>query len=365
MKFIYDKFNLYEINTENQNMEIPLDAIYKTLSYNDVNQVKKFLNNLVSKRLDYSVLRNKHLLEGSICIFSSYNIYNTSLYLSFSSDFIQAQQANNVLFWLKINLFLFMEYEFSYNLYKFLILGNNNKNLKITMPYLKEILSVDNLYNRFYDFETKVLKNAVNDINTFSPFTLKYKKIKIGDYKNNRVHEIEFKLINKQVSFDTNYKFEIEQLLNYVKYDTQQLTFTYDLIFKYLHKHGFEYTKSNIDYTKQMHKKDFDRNLKRALLFDLAKYNKKIEFKKLLDIKKYYSAPFYMQTEISKQLNDLKLYDLYQSLLDSFFFNKIISLKDGEILVKEIDNYQLHVKYNHKQESEIQIYQIKVATKPI
>lgn len=58
---------------------------------------------------------------------------------------------------------------------------------------LKEILGIENLYSRFFDFEKRVLEPAKEDINTQTDLIIDYEKIKIG----RRIKKIKFTIIGQ------------------------------------------------------------------------------------------------------------------------------------------------------------------------
>lgn len=74
---------------------------------------------------------------------------------------------------------------------------NDYKNPHITIKELRRITDTENDYERFYDFERKVIKDSIKEINELTNLQVSYKKIKGGRY----IKEIVFSIEEKPKKF--------------------------------------------------------------------------------------------------------------------------------------------------------------------
>lgn len=361
LKFLFRKYNLMTSLEKSSILDnIAISDILKELKYKDILQLQKFLNNLQSKKINFSVCSDKNLIiSGSFFIFSSYIIVYNKVHFIFSREVSLARKSDTLFSLLRVDFLIFMGDEFSYNLYTYLISSRTVRNtIEISLMELKEILNTENKYERFFDFETKVLKKAVDDINLFSNIKLYYKKIKIGEFKNNRVDKILFTLNDKEnysESKNTDLNNNINKIIDIVRDDIKDFRAAYELVKNYINKRGFDYVLKNVIFTKKNFKVNIDQNLKKSLLLDLARSTSAIKETTLVNIQKKYSTPFLIHLEISSIFKKNNLDDEFQELLDSGFFNKLNVLKNGEILEKKFDNFNILVHYYTLQESLIKI----------
>ena len=137
--------------------------------------------------------------------------------------------------------------------------------------------------------------------------------------------------------------------------DIKDFRAAYELVKNYINKRGFDYVLKNVIFTKKNFKVNIDQNLKKSLLLDLARSTSAIKETTLVNIQKKYSTPFLIHLEISSIFKKNNLDDEFQELLDSGFFNKLNVLKNGEILEKKFDNFNILVHYYTLQESLIKI----------
>ena len=80
LKFLFIEFSLDQDFNKKEVLEIPLINLQHYLGYNDMKPLKKFLDNLLSKKVLYSISdKRKIIFTGNFCIFSSYNILFVSV----------------------------------------------------------------------------------------------------------------------------------------------------------------------------------------------------------------------------------------------------------------------------------------------
>ena len=361
LKFLFRKYNLMTYLEKSSILDnILIEDLLKELRYKEIHQIQKFLNNLQSKKINFSIYNDRNLiLSGSFSILSSYSIVYNKIILVFAREVSLGRKPDTLFSYLRIDFLIFMGDEFSYGLYTYLLSSRTLRNtIEISLTELKEILNAKDKYERFFDFETKVLKKAVDDINIFSDVKLQYRKIKIGEFKNNRVEKILFILDNRETysrSENSELNNNINNIIDIVRDDIRDFRSTYELIKNYIHKRGIEYVQNNVTFTKKNFKNNIDQNLKKSLLLDLAKSSSKGKETTLVNIQKKYSTPFLIHLEISSIFKKNHLDDEFQELLHSGFFNKLNILKNGEFLEKKFDSFSLSVHYYTLKESSIKI----------
>lgn len=360
LKFIFKKYNLMTILEKSSIVDnLSLYDILKELKYKDVSQLQKFLNNLLSKKINFNIYSDKKLVvSGSFPIFSSYSIVYDKINFTFTREVYLGRKPNTLFYLLRIDFLIFIGDELSYKLYTYLISSKTIRNTtEICLSELKEILNAKNKYERFFDFETKILKKAIDDINLFSNIKFQYKKIKTGEFKNNKVENILFtfndKEINSEIQENIDLNSTTNEILNTIKEDIKDFHSTYLLIKSYIRKRGVDYVQKNINYVKKHFKTNVEQNLKKSLFLDLAKSTSIKKEKTLVSIKRQYSTPFLIHLEISTIFKKNNLNIEFQELLDSGFFNKLNILKNNEILEKKFDTFNLYVHYYTLQESTI------------
>ena len=312
-----------------------------------------------SKKINFNIYSDKKLVvSGSFPIFSSYSIVYDKINFTFTREVYLGRKPNTLFYLLRIDFLIFIGDELSYKLYTYLISSKTIRNTtEICLSELKEILNAKNKYERFFDFETKILKKAIDDINLFSNIKFQYKKIKTGEFKNNKVENILFtfndKEINSEIQENIDLNSTANEIINIVKEDIKDFHSTYLLIKSYIRKRGVDYVQKNINYVKKHFKTNVEQNLKKSLFLDLAKSTSIKKEKTLVSIKRQYSTPFLIHLEISTIFKKNNLNIEFQELLDSGFFNKLNILKNNEILEKKFDNFNLYVHYYTLQESTI------------
>ena len=359
LKFLFVEFTLKKDLQKKEILEIPISKLQKELNYTNTNSLYKFLDNLLSKKIIYSISnKKKKIFSGNFPIFSSYNISFDSVYLLLSKELLLSAKEKTLYSLLNINLLVFMRERSSYNLYRYLIANTTNMNyIDIPLNLLKEIINSDDKYERFFDFETKVLKKIIEDINDFSHFKVDYTKVKIGEFKNNKVDRIHFTVksrdyINKQILL----KEDLNKVLNLIKDNIKDFHSVQNLISKYIDKKGVDYVYKNALLVKNNPKGNFEQNLKKALLLDLTNEFNNRKFIEVINVNDIFSNTFFIQLVLSVEMKKLDLDSELQTLLDTRFFNKTSILKDGHILEENFGTFKIYIQYNKKIKSIIKLF---------
>ena len=365
LKFLFVEFTLKKDFQKKEILEISINKLQKELNYTNTSSLCKFLDNLLSKKIIYSISnKKKKIFYGNFPIFSSYNISFDFVYLLLSKELLLSAKEKTLYSLLNINLLVFMRERSSYNLYRYLIANTTNMNyIDIPLDLLKEIINSDDKYERFFDFETKILKKIIEDINDFSHFKVDYTKIKIGEFKNNRVDRIHFTVksrdyINKQILL----KEDLNKVLNLIKDDIKDFHSIQNLISKYIDKKGVDYVYKNALLVKNNPKGSFEQNLKKALLLDLTNEFNNRKFIEIINVNDIFSNTFFIQLVLSVEMKKLELDFELQTLLDTRFFNKTSILKDGQTLEENFGTFKVFIQYNKKIKSIIKLFILEPAT---
>ena len=350
------------IDKNNSEISYKTEDILNILNYDCISRLEKFLNNIISKRVFYKIEEDNKLLQnGSFGIINSYSIYKDKVYFLLSEEILLSFVEKTLFSYLKIDKFIFMEENFSYNLYLYLIpLFYNQKEVNIELDKLKNILNAETSYERFYDFEKYILKKAIEDIVTFSKYNLSYYKMKTGKNINNKVTAIKFILNNKKPGNYFDVKYAANELLNMVKSHITNINEMYELILLYIVKRNYDYVLLNIKYVLANYTDNIEKHLKRALLYDLGNTEKTDKYTLYVEDIAHFKTPFILQMNLWRHLNkvssEIPDYDDVNRLYYSDFFKKIIKLKDKEEFDFTNDSVRIFIKYNVKEESIIRIY---------
>ena len=350
------------IDKNNSEISYKTEDILSILNYDSITRLEKFLNNIISKRVFYRIEEDNKLLQnGSFGIINSYSVYKGKVYFLLSEEILLSFIEKTLFSYLKIDKFIFMEENFSYNLYLYLIpLFYNQKEVNIELDKLKNILNAETSYERFYDFEKYILKKAIEDIVTFSKYNLSYYKMKTGKNINNKVTAIKFILNNKKPGNYFDVKHAANELLNLVKANITNINEMYELILLYIVKRNYDYVFINIKYVLANYTDNIEKHLKRSLLYDLGNTEKTDKYTLYVEDIAHFKTPFILQMNLWRHLNkvssEIPDYDDVNRLYYSDFFKKIIKLKDKEEFDFTNDSVRIFIKYNVKEESIIRIY---------
>ncbi|BBM45046.1 replication initiation protein [Leptotrichia trevisanii] len=353
LKFLFTEYNLLEKFEKTSILQdIELDEILNVLKFSKFEQLKKFLDNLQAKKLEFSIFSNdKAVLYGRFPILISYNIVYSKIEFQFARE-IQSARKNNTLFsLLRFDFLVFMGDEATYNFYTYLISDKNyNNDTVITLERLKELFDTGDKYERFFDFEKQVLKKVVETINLFSDIKVTYEKIKVGEHINNKVEKIRFKIIDNSKTFkEKNRELvqNINSVMDLIKNDVKDFHTTYELIKKYILKRNYDYVYTNVLFTKKQFKNNVEKQLKKVLLLDLAQFSKTNfrEELEIINIKRKYSTSFFLQLDVANLMRQNHLENELRIIVDDGYFNEILTLKNEQILKKNFYDFKIYIQY--------------------
>nr|WP_314114457.1 replication initiation protein [uncultured Leptotrichia sp.] len=364
LKFLFTEYKLLEkLEKTTVLSDIELTEIMKVLKFKSFQQLKKFLDNLQLKKLEFFIFSNDNtVIYGRFPILASYSIVYSKIEFQFPRE-IHAARKNDTLFsLLRLDFMIFMGDEAIYNFYTYLISDRNyNNHTIITLGRLKEIFDIEDKYERFFDFEKQVLKKAIETINIFSDIKVVYEKIKTGEYMNNKVEKIRFKIIdnNKKNIEQKNIELSenINTIMEIIKNDIKDFHSVYELIKTYILKKDYDYVYKNILFTQKHFKNNIEKHLKKVLLLDLGQSlkNSLKHETEVLNIKKNYRNPFFLQLDISNLMRQNQLENELKILLDDGYFNEILTLKDEQIMEENFTDFKIYIKYLKNSKSQIKI----------
>jgi len=363
LKFLFTEYKLLEKFEKTAILQdVELDEILDVLKFIRFEQLKKFLDNLQVKKLEFTILSNdKIVLYGRFPILVSYNVVYSKIEFQFARE-IQSARKNNTLFsLLRFDFLIFMGDETTYNFYTYLISDKNyNNDTVITLKRLKEMFDTEDKYERFFDFEKQVLKKTIETINLFSDIKIAYKKIKVGEHINNKVEKIRFKIMdNNKTSEEKNKELvqNINSVMDLIKNDVKDFHSIYELIKTYILKKNYDYVYKNVLFAKKQFKNNVEKQLKKVLLLDLAQFSK-TNFRnesEIINIKRKYITSFFLQLDVANLMRQNHLENELRVIVDDGYFNEILTLKNKQILKKDFYDFKIYIQYFQNTKSIIKL----------
>ena len=334
--------------------EIRFEEILSTLEFDSIDNLTPFFKTLSEKHILFSTDAQ---FSGSFGIISSFILHSDYCQIFFTEEFKSCfSLKKNFFSLLDIEKFIFMNDSFSFNFYNNIIKNLKNKN-EVTLPVslVKMYLNTDNKYERFFDFEKHILKKAISDINTFTDFSVEYEKIKESKKATNKIISINF-FINKSRQSYKPYDNKIYKMLELIKEKISNPEEIYHLFVLYVTKRGYKYVYDNIDYVKNSFSEDFEKNLKKALMLNLASNSLKLYVNELKTVK----SPIVLFYTLTRKLNKIKRhYPKIEELMHNFKLRNIDSISyfnDKDSFEFSNKYIRIFVKYYSSKKSIIEIY---------
>lgn len=359
LKFLFIEYKLLEKFEKTAILEeVELSEVLDVLKFSRFEQLKKFLDNLQVKKLEFSIFSNdKVVLHGRFPILVSYNVVYSKIEFQFAREIQNARKNNTLFSLLRFDFLVFMGDEATYNFYMYLISDKNyNNDTVITLERLKEMFDTGDKYERFFDFEKQVLKKTVETINLFSDIKVAYEKIKVGKHVNNKVEKIRFKIVdNSKTSEEKSRELvqNINSIMDLIKNDVKDFHSTYELIKKYILKRNYDYVYTNVLFTKKQFKNNVEKQLKKVLLLDLAQFSKTNfrEELEIINIKRKYTTSFFLQLDVANLMRQNHLENELRIIVDDGYFNEILVLKNKQIMEKRFYDFKIYIQYFQNAES--------------
>ena len=332
--------------------EIRFEELLSILDFPSINDFTPFFNALIEKHIFFSTDMQ---FSGSFGIISSFVLYSDYCHIFFTEEFKNCfSLKKNFFSLLEIEKFIFMNDSFSFSFYNNIIKNFKDKN-EITLPVslVKTYLNSNDKYERFFDFEKYILKKAILDINTFTDFSIEYEKIKEHKKATNKITSISFS-INKSKQSYKPFDNKIYKMLEPIKEKISNPEEIYHLFVLYVSKRGYKYVYDNINYAKNS--KDFEKNLKKALMLNLASNNLKL----FVNVSKTVKSPIVLFYTLTRKLNKIKRhYPKIEELMYDFKLKNIDSISyfnDNDSFEFSNKYIRIFVKYYSSKKSIIEIY---------
>lgn len=309
----------------------------------DLSEINLFLNRLSKKYVKYDFEDFEDEVSGGFNLIDSYFISSKEIVINLPRDIKHSKS---------IKLLYSFTNRITYKFYGYYLKNFITKEgFEVKIDEFKDILNIDNRYERFFDFEKNVLKPILKDLEI--PYKLSYEKVKCGSNLNNKVVSIEFKFLTEELGKDDDMK--LKSVLFIIKNDIEDIQEVYTVLKNGIQNHGYDLTYKTCFKVKQRYKSinmSFDELLK-------------IFFKKL-DLKD-------IEPAVIIQKNFLSAKDLRKSLMNeldkikpgilmdtSFFCEKflqdLILLKDDKILSFKNNEMSIFISWKSKGESVIKIF---------
>jgi len=334
--------------------EIRFEELLSTLEFSSINDFTQFFNTLSEKHILFSTDTQ---FSGSFGIISSFILYSDYCQIFFTEEFKNCfSLKKNFFSLLEIEKFIFMTDSFSFSFYNNIIKNfKDKKEVSLPVSLVKTYLNANDKYERFFDFEKHILKKAVLDINTFTDFSVEYKKIKECKKATNKIISINFS-INKSRQSYKPYDNKIYKMLELIREKISNPEEIYHLFMLYVAKRGYKYVYDNINYAKNSFTDDFEKNLKKALMLNLASNSLKLYVNKLKTVK----SPIVLFYTLTRKLNKIKRhYPKIEEFMHNFKLRNIDSIsyfKNNDSFEFSNEYIRIFVKYYSDKKSIIEIY---------
>ena len=168
---------LRSVDLNSSSTTLHLKTLYKIFEVKEEPksiELEKLLFKFFSKHIVISDF--KFNLKKRFNILNRYYFDNEYVTFDFSSYILDE----------KINKILRFKERYSYRFYQE-ILNNEGNILNISIENLREILEIQDTYDRFYDIEKNLLKPIFKDLSTVGELNVDYEKDKVGDYKSAKI----------------------------------------------------------------------------------------------------------------------------------------------------------------------------------
>ena len=334
--------------------EIRFEELLSILEFPAINDFTPFFNALIEKHIFFSTNMQ---FSGSFGIISSFTLYSDYCHIFFTEEFKNCfSLKKNFFSLLEIEKFIFMNDSFSFSFYNNIIKNFKDKN-EVTLPVslVKTYLNANDKYERFFDFEKYILKKAMLDINTFTDFSIEYEKIKEHKKATNKITSISFS-INKSKQSYKPFDNKIYKMLELIKEKISNPEEIYHLFVLYVTKRGYKYVYDNINYVKNSFSEDFEKNLKKSLMLNLASNNLKL----FVNVSKSVKSPIVLFYTLTRKLNKIKRhYPKIEELMHNFKLRNIDSISyfnDKDSFEFSNKYIRIFVKYYSNKKSIIEIY---------
>lgn len=183
---------LRSVDIRSNSVTVHLETLYKIFEVKEepkVIELEKLLFKFFSKNI--TIIDSNSNFKKRFNILNSYFFERDYVIFEFSSHILDE----------KIKKMLKFKERYSYRFYQE-ILNSEKSILNISMNNLRDILEIQETYDRFYDIEKNLLKPIFKDLTTIGELDIEYEKDKSGEYKSAKILGI--KIIKDYKNSETN-----------------------------------------------------------------------------------------------------------------------------------------------------------------
>ncbi len=183
---------LKSVDISSNSVTVHLETLYKIFEVKEepkVIELEKLLFKFFSKNI--TIIDSNSNFKKRFNILNSYFFERDYVIFEFSSHILDE----------KIKKMLKFKERYSYRFYQE-ILNSEKSILNISMNNLRDILEIQETYDRFYDIEKNLLKPIFKDLTTIGELDIEYEKDKSGEYKSAKILGI--KIIKDYKNSETN-----------------------------------------------------------------------------------------------------------------------------------------------------------------
>ena len=183
---------LRSVDISSNSVTVHLETLYKIFEVKEepkVIELEKLLFKFFSKNI--TIIDSNSNFKKRFNILNSYFFERDYVIFEFSSHILDE----------KIKKMLKFKERYSYRFYQE-ILNSEKRILNISMNNLRDILEIQETYDRFYDIEKNLLKPIFKDLTTIGELDIEYEKDKSGEYKSAKILGI--KIIKDYKNSETN-----------------------------------------------------------------------------------------------------------------------------------------------------------------
>ena len=253
-----------------------------------------FLKKFCSKRLIIKYKKSEEEYYELILNIISSILKNENTYvLKVSEDFYKIfnSEKNDFKFY-QLNIFLGFSNIITRKLFNLIKNIYNELSIEISLDNLRRYLNLEESYERFFDFERKILIPSLKEIEAFTSYKILYSKVKNSISPNAKVRFIRFDIIQNLGNKDEN---DISILYKLVKPFAQNLFTLQKFISYQANFYSYQYLKKNIEYSILHSKNNLDSFLVESIKYDWV--NTKFK-EKLKEYSKKYNLIFKLNQKI-------------------------------------------------------------------
>lgn len=235
-----------------------IDREYSEFEFNpnltkaSLEEFKDSINNINKKTLSIFVYDgDKELTSLFFNIFDIVVFEGTKVIFKLSQELRLSQQFGNFFSRFSIHTLLKFKSTYTYSFYKLFLKSINQKKIiefELSIAELRSLLNIpDGKYTRFYDFESKVLKPIIKDLELSDTY-VNIEKMKSSKGKGGRITKVKFSIYNSyfiEINRDTNVL--LKEFVDYI----EDFSNAYDSIYTYRKIHSLDetrlYIKNNLD----------------------------------------------------------------------------------------------------------------------